>query len=411
MKNFNMLKKDTNNIILLTLLAFAFVSCGNDDDSPPLPNVTITNVQNIADGEGGALLDRAFGITTDITGEHLFVAANFDNAINSFGIAANGNLTFTQNQTTDPDILLNVPTRIVVVAVNGNEYVCVTAFSHDAVQVFGLNDDGTLTNVTPTVTDTDDLDYNLNGADGIASITLNDVAYIFVAGRNDDGISVFSIDDAGALTNEFNVSDSEDLVLNGVNFLKTATIEGIPYLFATSLFDNAIQVFRINETDGSLESVDSVTDDDNLSLDEVRTLDVVTIGNNTYLYTGGENDSNGISIFKVNNDGTLTYRSNIKETLDNILVTKVSGMKTKNFNGFNYLWVSHLEDTETIYYLSTFVIHANGNLTPINTIENDGILYLNKNYGIEVIEKAESLFIYTAGFGDDGISVFQLQEE
>ena len=90
--------------------------------------------------------------------------------------------------------------------------------------------------------------------------------YLFVAGLVDDGVSVFAVAPDGTLTNVDNVSDDATRELNGAIGVTTAVIAGITYLFVMGLFDDGVSVFAV-AADGTLTSVDDVTDDATLELD------------------------------------------------------------------------------------------------------------------------------------------------
>ena len=87
-----------------------------------------------------------------------------------------------------------------------------TGFADDGVSVFSLAANGTLTNViVPGGNVTDAGALELDGAVAVTTAVLNGTTYLFVAGRADDGISVFSVNNVtGALTNVENEMDAGD---------------------------------------------------------------------------------------------------------------------------------------------------------------------------------------------------------
>src|SRR5258705_69584 len=99
----------------------------------------------------------------------------------------------------------------------------------------------------------------LNGAVAPHTAVVGGTTYLFVAGSDDDGLSVFSVAANGGLTSVFNVPDHGTLELNGAQDPATAVVGGTTYLFVAGLFDNGASVFSV-AADGSLTNVDNVTD-------------------------------------------------------------------------------------------------------------------------------------------------------
>ena len=124
----------------------------------------------------------------------------------------------------------------------------------------------------------------------------------------DDGISVFSLSATGVLTNITNVTDDAAFEFDGARGLSTAMVDGNTYLFVAGQADDGVSVFRVN-TNGSLTNVSNVTDNATMLLAGVSDTATAQVGAFTYLYTAGTTE-NGISIFRVAGDGRLTYLSN-----------------------------------------------------------------------------------------------------
>ena len=79
--------------------------------------------------------------------------------------------------------------------VSGTTYLFVAGYSDDGVSVFQVASDGTLTsvfNISDDPTFSDDPTLQLNGAISVSTAVVSDTTYLFVAGRNDNGVSVFS---------------------------------------------------------------------------------------------------------------------------------------------------------------------------------------------------------------------------
>ena len=71
------------------------------------------------------------------------------------------------------------------------------------------------------------------------------MTYLFVAGYNDDGVSVFSVANNGDLNNVTNVSDDSSLELDGAIFSDDCGGRGMTYLFVAGYNDDGVSVFSV----------------------------------------------------------------------------------------------------------------------------------------------------------------------
>jgi len=153
---------------------------------------------------------------------------------------------------------------------------------------------------------TDGGTLELDGASSVTSADVGGTTYVFVAGGVDDGISVFRLNANGTLTAVFDVTDAGALELDGARGLSTTTVDGNTYLFATGFDDNGVSVFRVN-VNGSLTAVADVNDDAILKLAGASDTASIRVGTSTYMFVAAQTDD-GISSFQVAGDGRLTMQ-------------------------------------------------------------------------------------------------------
>ena len=153
--------------------------------------------------------------------------------------------------------------------------------------------------------------WNSYGARGVTTAVVGGTTYLFVTGSSDDGVSVFSVAADGTLTNVDNVTDDATLELDGASGVTTAVVGGTTYLFVTGLNDDGVSVFSV-AADGTLTNVDNVTDDATLELDGAFGVTTAVVGGTTYLFVTGAIDD-GVSVFSVAADGTLTNVDNVTD--------------------------------------------------------------------------------------------------
>ena len=144
-----------------------------------------------------------------------------------------------------------------------------------------------------------DSSLELDGAQSVTTAEVGGMTYLFVAGFNDDGVSVFSVANNGSLNNVDNVSDDSSLELDGAYSVTTAEVGGMTYLFVAGYDDDGVSVFSV-ANNGSLNNVDNVSDDSDSSLllDGASSVTTAEVGGMTYLFVAGYDDD-GVSVFRV----------------------------------------------------------------------------------------------------------------
>ena len=255
----------------------------------------LTNVHNLSDS-GALELNGASSVTTaSVDGEtYLFVAGFNDAGVSVFRVESGGTLVNVENVSDSGALDFNGASPVTTASVGGETYFFVAGFNDAGVSVFRVQSDGVLINVH-NVLDTGDLE--LNGAVSVTTASVAGETYLFVAGFNDDGVSVFRVESGGTLVNVHNVPDTDILELEGAVSVTTASVGGETYLFVAGFTDNGVSVFRV-ESGGTLVNVHNVPDTDILELEGAVSVTTASVGGETYLFVAGFTD-NGVSVFWV----------------------------------------------------------------------------------------------------------------
>ena len=275
-------------------------------------NGTLTPADNIMDNETLELNGVREVTTASLVGTtYLFAAGQTDDGVSVFSVSNNGTLTSVDNVMDDETLKLRSASGITTAAINGTIHLFVTGQFDSGVSVFSVSNNGTLTSVDNVGDEMDIQNLHLRGAIDVTTASLNGTTYLFAAGQTDDGVSVFSVGNDGVLTSVDNVRDDGTLELDGVKAVTTASLNGTTYLFVAGFDDDGVSVFSVGN-DGVLTSVDNVKDDGILELDGARNMTTGVINGTTYLFVVGETDD-GVSVFSVGNDGVLTSVDNVKD--------------------------------------------------------------------------------------------------
>jgi len=364
----------------------------------------IANTDNVSD-RGALELAGAGDVTTaDIAGTtYLFVTGFLDNGVSVFAVEPGGTLVNVDNVTDDATLELAGAMRATTAVIAGTTYLFVTGRNDDGVSVFSVAADGTLTNVT-NVTDGGALE--LDGASGITTVLVEDNTHLAVAGSLDNGVSMFSVGAGGTLTNVDNFPDGLAAPLDGATRIATSAIAGTNriYMFVTSINDDAVSAFIV-DPDGTLTYDGGASDDATLELDVAAAVTAAVIDGTTYLFVAGHGDD-GVSVFSVDHEGALTNVDNVTDD-DTLLLNSPIGLTTAVIGDATYLFGTTNFDMS----LTVFAVAADGTLTNVTTISDNATLELDSAGDPTTAVVDGITYLFVPGQLDNGVSVFSLVDE
>jgi 6-phosphogluconolactonase (cycloisomerase 2 family) len=362
----------------------------------------ITNTDNVSD-DATLELDAANAVATAVVAgiTYLFATGGEDDGVSVFSVAADGTLTNVDNVTDDATLVIATANAVTAAVIAGTTFLFVAGGNDDGVSVFSVADDGTLSNVDNVG---DDATLELDGVRGVTTAVVAGTTYLFTASEIDDGVSVFSVAADGTLTNVDNVSDDAGLELDGATAVTTAVIAGTTFLFVTGGNDDGVSVFSV-AADGTLTNVDNVADGAARELDGARGVTTAVIGGVTYLFVTGQVDD-GVSVFSVAADGALTNVENVTDDatleLDGAL-----GATTAVIGGVTYLLVAGIVDDG----VSVFSVADDGALTHVAVIRDSATLGLDGAIGLTTAVVGGLSHLFVAGNIDNAVSAFSLVPE
>ena len=287
-------------------------------------------------------------------------------------------------------------------SVGTSTFVYVAGFQDDGVSAFRLGADGSLTNLQNIDGGPPTGPLEIDQAANFASVSVGGTSYLYVNGADDDGISAFRVNASGTLTNIQNISDTDELELNDTaGKMSVATVGSTSFLIASGKDDNGISVFRVNGN-GTLTNTDNVTDDDTVELDDAYDIANATIGGRTFVFVAAEDD-NGISAFELKADGTVTLVQNVVDE-GPLELEGAAGVATAKVDGTTYLVASGTIDDG----LSVFSVNGSGQLRNVDNVTDDAANGLDGAGAITTFTLDEETFVAVSGVQDDSVSVFHL---
>src|SRR5947199_241739 len=252
-------------------------------------------------------LDGASGVAVSPDGRTVYATGEVDDALAVFHRdSATGALTFVEMKQDAVDGVDGLNGAHGVVVSPDGVHVYVASKTGDALAVFSRDvDTGALTFVQAK----NDGVGKVNGLDGAEGIAISpDGAHVYVAGRNDDSLAVFSRDAAtGALTYVEIQRDGYAGVVQGLLGAKAVAVspDGT-HVFVTGSVDNALAVFERDPATGTLTYVERLRDGI-AGVDGLHKAQAVAVSpDGASVYAAGSADT-AVAVFRVRRcgDGVL----------------------------------------------------------------------------------------------------------
>ncbi len=347
------------------------------------------------------------------------------------GFLLNACLSFSQNKETIRTSLLKIDskstTNNTVTATtytkNGIDYVY-SGGDGGYIDVFKINSTGKLTTVG-----TYELFNKKGPARGIVADNIAGNDYLFVGNKNGNAIEVFHIENAGTLKRVLLLKDTDETHLGTVITLKVIHMKKTSYLFAGGLERKSpgLSCFKIH-TDGKLTHVQSMKDNDTIHTDGIIGMYSHKIKNKTFLFTGGFQD-NGISSFEVFENGHFKNISNITDNTTNRYLTGTYPVDGVTLGNNNYVVVGHrhhkfytkgitsgwIKKTDFVYHgdgVSVFKITSKGELIPHHVLIDDKYTKISGQTRIEILKlNADKAIVAIATRDDSSIQICILSKD
>ncbi|WP_298484783.1 Dabb family protein [uncultured Maribacter sp.] len=305
-------------------------------------------------------------------------------------------------------------------AKNGKHYVY-TGGAGD-IDVFNLDKEGALKPVSSHKL------YKEKGpARGLVADNINGTDFLFAGNKHGDAVEVFKIQDNGSLKQVFMVKDSDTVHLQTVITLQVVHMKKASYLFVGGLErkDPGLTCFKIHD-DGKLTHVQSMKDTNKIYTDGIIGMFTHKIKGKTFLYTGGFQD-NGVSSFRVYENGEFKNINNIGDNTTDRYLTGAYPVTGAKLGDNYYVVVGHrhhkyydyapnfIKNKDFKYHgdgVSVFKINRKGALVPHFVLKDDKTTKLQGQTRIEVVSSDEKEAVLAVGTRDDAaIQLLKLNEE
>ncbi len=288
------------------------------------------------------------------------------------------------------------------------------------VDVFSMNTMGQLTPL-----DSYEL-YNKKGpARGIVADNIGGKDFLFVGNKGGNAVEVFEISDEGKLKRVFLLHDTEETYLGVVITLQVVHMKKASYLFIGGLEETpGLSCFKI-ANNGTLTHVQSQKDDDLIHTDGIIGMYVHKINGKTFLSTGGFMD-NGVSSFRIDNNGHFKNVSNVDDNKTDRFLTGTYPVNGVTFDKTHYVIVGHrhpkyykrvdfIKKKDFVYHgdgITVFKLTNKGELVLHSVLINNDSTKLAGQTRIEILKSNANEAIVAIGTRDDNsIQLCQIGEE
>ncbi len=243
---------------------------------------------------------------------------------------------------------------------------------------------------------------------------INGKYFVYLAGEKKT-IDIYSLDKKGKLKpiKQFEVTKNN----GGIRALTHVKVKDTNLLIAGNKADNALDIYKVKDN-GTLMKIDSIIDSDSTFIDEIVTINIVNIKNRKFLYAGGLDK--GISCFEVLESGEIKHIQSLEDN-DSLFLHGIIGMSSIKIKEQYFLVTGAFFDNG----ISCFKISENGKLEHTSNIKDNQSLFLNGTFSVNTVQLKDQNFILVGhrhnlhyssipdsiDYHGDGINIFEIDEQ
>ncbi len=373
-----------------------------------IPNAgTLSFADYVVDGQDGVDgLGRVYDITVSPDGRHIYTSSEYDNAITVFSRNINtGALDFVETIKDGENGIDGLACADGVTVSPDGAHVFACGYEDNSLVVFSRD------NISGGLTFVEKHRDGVNGINGLAGTRFTavspDGAHVYVTGGADHALSVFS---RNRITGSLTYLEMHKDGVNGLDGLSGAYDVKVSndgeHVYTTGMVDNAIAVFKRDNSTGRLVQIEVVRDGVG-GMDGIAWVRKIFISpEGTHIYATGAND-NALAVLNRNiATGKLTFLEKHQDGaggidgLNNPIEVEVSP------DGRTVIASSAGDGSITVFERNT----VTGSLSFVKMIKNgtDGVI------GVELVQNTiispDNNFIYCAGASESIVSVFRINE-
>ena len=361
----------------------------------------VTHVDSVYDNTNLALAGASAVALTQVGGTSvLFAAGAADDGVSSFVVGSDGMLSEADTVTGAAGLLLAGASSLATAQVGGKTFLLAAAEHHNAVTSFLVNANGTL-----TFADSDADNFlsaavrRTKGTEGVEVIEVDGSLQVIVTGRDEDGLSRFTLGADGTLSHIQSVNVSFT-AWDRPTEIATAVVNGQPHFFTANVGSNNIQPFWFNTAGFQIGPTAGAS-----SVETTGAVDVATaeVGGTVYIFVAGF-AANGIGVFQGDGTGNVSNVFNLDDgDLPGLHLNGIRAVETAQIDGITYLFAGGADG------LSIFTVDNAGALTNVQNIADSADFALGGISGLEALVIDGIIHLAISSLGEDGVSLFRIQ--
>lgn len=279
-----------------------------------------------------------------------------------------------------------------LVNVNGVLCIAVAGSGEDQLRLYNVKEDGSIGEEQLLA----GMSTSLNR---LAEVDQTDASTLFLADTGSDGISAYSINANGSLSQSMQVADTTSTYAAEVMAISSASVMQSNYVISASQSEKGVSVY-LNDG-GTLVNTGNAGVNEGLGIMTPTAMEVVEIGGRTFiLLASAPNDglgqSGAITVMELAQDGSLVDTDHVMDTGDTRF-GNVQSLEVVEADGRTYVIAGGGDDGVTL-----FVLMPHGRLQLLSTVSGDA--GLNNVTSMAAHFEDGSLHLYVASETSGGVT-------
>ncbi|WP_461476549.1 calcium-binding protein [Pararhodobacter aggregans] len=182
--------------------------------------------------------------------------------------------------------------------------------------------------------------------------------------------------------------------------LRCATVNGRDFVLTADQTGNSVTAYRVDGT-GALRAADTMGAEQGLGIDAPTAMEVVTLGDRTYVVLAAANTSS-LSVMELTGDGQLVPTDHLVDT-GNTRFEGVQAMDVIQTGGHTFVVAGGADNGITVFELL-----PGGTMVAIATLADDNDTSMHRVTAITLAVEGDTMHVFVGSQNDSGITEYRL---
>ena len=369
------------------------------------PTLKLTTTGSISDDDGSGLGGARILATFESNGRTYAAVASsipYDRGVQILDLTDPSSISVVGDITYEDSPHLNYAWGdISVFKSDGHTYAAVASFNDDHIQILNLTDPSGITLTGSTAS----LDEGVDIVDTHSIDTFESNGRTYAAVASDLGIQILNLTDPSGIIPAGDITYYDDSSHTGTSSIATFKSDGHTYAAIGSIVDDAFQILNLTDPH-NIFVVSDITDNDDLYLNGVWGIDIFESDGHTYAAVASFADD-GVQILDLTDPHNIFPAGGITDN-DNIYLDYARDISTFESDGHTYAAVTSFYYYNVVQILDLTDPH---NIFPADGIAADvDIVHLYGASDIDTFESDGRTYAAVAAPDDDGVQILDLTD-